>query len=772
MGRASNPGGPQRVSAHVLPKAQASSFADDDDEKTTIESQWEEEASTTVEQGDVADKIRSLDQARRPITGVTNTGAGQLEEPTVDDQHANPALLLVPQAALARLVIAQGNDAGRELDLVPGKTFTIGRAVDNDVVLTDIAVSRKHFDLRHEDGSWVIVDRGSGNGTVVNGNIEDNPFMLANGDTIEIGNTLMRFDQENGAPRAESFHVDIDEEEASTVAGKPMRGEIEVATPQEVRTPIRERPKTLPPPTPIRPRGQTQQPFYAPVQAPASTLPMPQSNRPPAQAMPQPTFSAPQHRGPLPGVAPVSTPHAPTLLAERPIATPMSQPSQLPTTLPGPAPVRPGPAFGYPQLNDIPPQQIHAQMLLIHAQQGSRGDGSTAHVPPMSYSNGYSAPQPLVMVPARYAVPPVITKRMKAIMIGAGITVLAAILALGIIRSSRAKVPSTAGKAGSSTTVAKTMTPTPAPPPKQVVAQDPPKQVAAPSPPPTAPPKQDPPKQVAQIAPPPPPPTPPKQDPPKLITPPPPPPAPPKQDPPKQVAQDPPKQDPGNRSAKTTKRPTSQPSPPKPRVAAEDDPPPPPPPPPKATGGVDVLEQGTALCKQRRLREAANLLKSAAVNEGDKERQSHMRTNAALYSKLEGAVQAGESSSTSTTDAFEMLRSAINYDKATCSAYADELGTKLGEIAPKAAVTYFATKKYDKAHDAVIAAGQVGAGGNANVKIVHQSLEAKAGELYAQADKEFENNAADARAKLQTIEKMVDAKSPWYTKARQRLGPD
>ena len=61
MGRAPNHGGaPQRVSAHVVPKAAAFVPEVDEDEKTTIESGWEEEASTTVEQGEVAEKIRAL----------------------------------------------------------------------------------------------------------------------------------------------------------------------------------------------------------------------------------------------------------------------------------------------------------------------------------------------------------------------------------------------------------------------------------------------------------------------------------------------------------------------------------------------------------------------------------------------------------------------------------------------------------------------------------------------------------------------------------------
>src|SRR5262249_19304384 len=152
MGRAPNSGGPQRVSAHVVPKAKP--FSEDED-KTTTDSQWEDEASTTVEEGDVANKVRSLvgdtPPARRSITNITNTGANGLEEATVADQHADPGLAITPQPRdeLARLVITQGNDLGQELSIHPDKGYTIGRAIDNDFVLTDIAVSRKHFDLRH-----------------------------------------------------------------------------------------------------------------------------------------------------------------------------------------------------------------------------------------------------------------------------------------------------------------------------------------------------------------------------------------------------------------------------------------------------------------------------------------------------------------------------------------------------------------------------------------------------------------------------------------------
>ncbi|MGW1764165.1 FHA domain-containing protein [Streptomyces sp. NPDC002073] len=48
--------------------------------------------------------------------------------------------------------------------------FRIGRAPDNDLVVDDLVVSRRHAELRaHPDGTYEIVDLGSHNGTFLNG---------------------------------------------------------------------------------------------------------------------------------------------------------------------------------------------------------------------------------------------------------------------------------------------------------------------------------------------------------------------------------------------------------------------------------------------------------------------------------------------------------------------------------------------------------------------------------------------------------------------------
>jgi pSer/pThr/pTyr-binding forkhead associated (FHA) protein/outer membrane biosynthesis protein TonB len=316
----------------VVPKAPA--FPED--EKTTLESGWEEEPSTTIEQGEIADKLRALQSEpvrNRNANGFSSgTNDSVVDEPTVDDQHANAVIAAIPppSLAVARLAVTQGNDTGQHLEIAPGKTYTIGRAIDNDLVLTDIAVSRKHFDLRQEAGAWVIVDRGSGNGTIVNGNLEDQPFVLANADVVEIGNTTFRFEQANAPPRiprpiAGRYDIAPDEEEQSTVAGKPLRND-EVATPAAMPPPPRLQPKTAPPPALPAPLPRLRNPGPTP----GPPLPPPQPNGARAQAAGLPGLPPHMARAAMPTEPP--KPQAQL----QPVPPPMSQPQllQLPRAQP------------------------------------------------------------------------------------------------------------------------------------------------------------------------------------------------------------------------------------------------------------------------------------------------------------------------------------------------------------------------------------------------------------------------------------------------------
>ncbi|MFF7132124.1 MULTISPECIES: FHA domain-containing protein [unclassified Streptomyces] len=72
---------------------------------------------------------------------------------------------------------------------LPTRTVRIGRAEDNDLVIDDLVVSRRHAELRaRPDGTYEIVDLGSHNGTYLNGRpVTSAP--LGPGDILGIGHS-------------------------------------------------------------------------------------------------------------------------------------------------------------------------------------------------------------------------------------------------------------------------------------------------------------------------------------------------------------------------------------------------------------------------------------------------------------------------------------------------------------------------------------------------------------------------------------------------------
>jgi Inner membrane component of T3SS, cytoplasmic domain/Domain of unknown function (DUF1707) len=66
-------------------------------------------------------------------------------------------------------------------------SFTIGRDVGCDLVLSDMTVSRNHAGLRREAGGWVLSDAGSMNGTRLNGWRVTEPVPVRAGDEVMFG---------------------------------------------------------------------------------------------------------------------------------------------------------------------------------------------------------------------------------------------------------------------------------------------------------------------------------------------------------------------------------------------------------------------------------------------------------------------------------------------------------------------------------------------------------------------------------------------------------
>lgn len=78
------------------------------------------------------------------------------------------------------------NMNGSTFDL-EGDVATIGRQATCTVHIPDINISRLHAELRRSGDSWTIEDRGSTNGTKVNGEIIVTPTTLQAGDTVSLG---------------------------------------------------------------------------------------------------------------------------------------------------------------------------------------------------------------------------------------------------------------------------------------------------------------------------------------------------------------------------------------------------------------------------------------------------------------------------------------------------------------------------------------------------------------------------------------------------------
>ena len=103
---------------------------------------------------------------------------------TTDPVEAKPA-----EHQIHTLVL----DDGTQFVLTNDK-YIIGRQTTCDIVIADHNVSRVHAEIRIVRGTWQIDDRGSTNGTRVNGTVIVEPTPLASGDVIAFGAVNIRFE--------------------------------------------------------------------------------------------------------------------------------------------------------------------------------------------------------------------------------------------------------------------------------------------------------------------------------------------------------------------------------------------------------------------------------------------------------------------------------------------------------------------------------------------------------------------------------------------------
>ncbi|CAN5745748.1 hypothetical protein BH11MYX2_BH11MYX2_05000 [soil metagenome] len=792
-----------------MPKAP--SFGDE--EKTTIESGdaetndsdvgWEEDPSTTVEQGEVADRVARLGAlSLNPKTNVTDTNGSVLDEPTVDDQRANASLSMMTPAALAvqtRLVVTVGNDRGRELDVAPGKSYTIGRGLDNDLVLTDIAVSRKHFDIRYEGNSWIVQDRGSGNGTLVNGNVEDAPFQLANSDIVEIGNTTFRIDIPNSLARASSnalptvdvpIDVEEEEDEGSTMNGAPIKEKpIRRATtkPGATHAP---RPKTVPPP--ISPRvhaGPTQPPFRpqtappSPNQTmpPGATTPMLRQGTAPAVGSSGLQRQGPMANGqmnpmmgqPMPTPGPMG-PGGPRMLADM-AQSPISMPQ---TTMPGT-----GPSLGPSALPDMfgaypngPQRQSGRGPMMGPNGMLIAGNGRDATSTGLVPSTPYGSMNPMMAPGALAPTGLLISRRTKLILGGAALMVFALIVTVAIIGGGDkpakkidaaptqpvATMPTTATvddkkvddkkaadeKAAADKKAADEKAATDKKAADEKTAAD--KKAFADKK--AADEKVAADKKAAEKK---------EADKQKVASD--------KQgtadktaakkaaaaeakrvaDEKRQAAADAAaakKAAAGAKTPKTDKAPTGSK-----RVAFD------------ASG---AKEKADTLYRAKKFNDAAETLRAAAKAAGGED-AAELNGLARIYSDLGKVYNLGMAQGASPREAYEKLSKALSLDNSVGRQFAGEIKAKLSTVAQKAAIAYVSAQDWTQARSAIVYAESNG-GATETIRSMKGTLESEAGKLYKAAQADSDSEAA--KQKYRQIKAMVDSKSPWYAKAVKALG--
>ncbi len=97
-----------------------------------------------------------------------------------------------------RLVIMRADGT----TMKPGTTFpllpltSLGRAPTNSICLSDTFASNEHALVTLRSGQWWLEDRGSSNGTRLNGYRIEEPVVVSTGDVIAVGQVELKLELE------------------------------------------------------------------------------------------------------------------------------------------------------------------------------------------------------------------------------------------------------------------------------------------------------------------------------------------------------------------------------------------------------------------------------------------------------------------------------------------------------------------------------------------------------------------------------------------------
>jgi SARP family transcriptional regulator, regulator of embCAB operon len=159
-------------------------------------------------QSDALDAYRRLSTILADELGIDpNTELRDLHGRILRQEHLDVAQLAQLTAertistSLQRMTAGPGSrmdawlrSAAGQWHPIKGMATTIGRLPDNDIVLNDGKVSRRHAVIVNTGISFVIYDAGSANGVEMHGRLITNSAPLSDGDEIRIGTTDFVFE--------------------------------------------------------------------------------------------------------------------------------------------------------------------------------------------------------------------------------------------------------------------------------------------------------------------------------------------------------------------------------------------------------------------------------------------------------------------------------------------------------------------------------------------------------------------------------------------------
>ena len=97
--------------------------------------------------------------------------------------------------SVARIVVISPDKKSQRTFELSEKLTTIGRMPACTIQIDDKVASRKHCVIKQEPDSFLLIDMGSANGTQVNGERVKKEQRLTHSDRIQIGNTVLVFEE-------------------------------------------------------------------------------------------------------------------------------------------------------------------------------------------------------------------------------------------------------------------------------------------------------------------------------------------------------------------------------------------------------------------------------------------------------------------------------------------------------------------------------------------------------------------------------------------------